>query len=113
MARYMLILKGGGEAWASYTPEQVQGMMQKYTDWTQEIVNKGIFLAGDPLQETGRVVSMRDGAPVDGPYTETKENIAGYYVIKADNYDQAVEVSKGCPALLHGGAVEVREVVEF
>ena len=113
MARYMLILKGGGEAWASYTPEQVQGMMQKYTDWTQEIVNKGIFLAGDPLQETGRVVSMRDGAPVDGPYTETKENIAGYYVIKADNYDQAVEVSKSCPALLHDGTVEVREVVEF
>lgn len=113
MARYMLILKGGGDVWANYTPEEAQNMMQRYTDWTQELVNKGLFLAGDPLQEGGRVVSMRDGAAVDGPYTETKENIAGYYVINAAGYDEAVSISKDCPALAHGGTVEVREVVEF
>lgn len=113
MARYMLILKGGGDVWAKYTPEEVQRMMQKYTDWTQELVDKGLFLAGDALQEGGRVVNVREGATVDGPYTETKESIGGYYVVKADGYDEAVEISKGCPTLLHGGAVEVREVVEF
>ncbi len=112
MPRYMLILKDSGDDWASYTPEQAQGMMQKYYDWSREIAEKGISLAGDPLTEGGRVLAVRDGAVVDGPYTETKESIAGYYIIKAGDYDSAVEIAKGCPALLHGGIVEVREVQE-
>ena len=113
MPRYMLILKGGGEEWAGYTPEQAQGMMQKYFEWSRDIAEKGISLAGDPLAESGRVLTVRDGAVVDGPYTETKESIAGYYLIKADDYDNAVEIAKGCPALLHGSEVEIREVQEL
>lgn len=113
MARYMLIIKGGGEDWASYTPEQTQMMMQKYFDWSREIADKGVSLAGDALLDTGRVLTAHNGTVVDGPYAETKESIGGYYIIKADDYDQAVEISKGCPALLNNGIVEVREVQEF
>lgn len=110
MAKYMLLLQGGGEAWSTYTPEQAQGMMQKYYDWTQEIQDKG-FLSGDPLQQGGRVLSPgQDGSVVDGPYTETKEAIAGYYIINADDMDGAADLSKGCPALLHGGSVVIREI---
>ena len=53
---------------------------------------------------------MSNGAVVDVPYTETKEDILAYYSIQADNYDKAAEISKGCPTLLHGGAVEVHAI---
>jgi hypothetical protein len=109
----MLILKGDTSDWANLTPEQAQGLMQRYYDWSQEIADKGISLSGAPLMETGRVLTARDGVVVDGPYTETKESIGGYYIIKADDYEQAVEIAKGCPALIYNGIVEVREVQEL
>ena len=110
MAKYMLVLKGGSDAWASYTPEQAQAMMQKYGDWTEEIRKSGAMLAGDPLEMSGRVLSAGKGEVVDGPYTETKEAITGYYIIQADDYDKAVEITKGCPTLMHGGDVEIRAI---
>jgi hypothetical protein len=47
----------------------------------------------------------------DGPYTEIKEFINGYTIVKAANVDEAVELAKGCPILKVGGNVEVRAVV--
>ncbi|HST03992.1 MAG TPA: YciI family protein [Chloroflexia bacterium] len=110
MAKYMLVLKGGNDVWATYTPEQAQAMMQKYADWTEDIRKKGIMVNGDPLEQGGRVLSVRNGEVVDGPYTETKEDIVGYYIIQADNYDNAAEISKSCPTLLHGGEVELHAI---
>jgi hypothetical protein len=46
----------------------------------------------------------------DGPYTEIKESIGGYSIIKAGSLDEATEISKGCPVFLNGGSVEVREI---
>jgi len=51
-----------------------------------------------------------DNIVTNGPYTDIKESIGGYTIIKADNYDEAVEIAKGCPVLLTGGNVEVREI---
>jgi hypothetical protein len=51
-----------------------------------------------------------DAIVTNGPYTDIKESIGGYTIIKADNYDEAVEMAKGCPVLLAGGNVEVREI---
>jgi len=110
MAKDMLVLKGGNDVWATYTPEQSQAMMQKYADWTEEIRKNGVMVDGDPLEQGGRILSVRNGEVVDGPYTETKEDIVGYYIIQADNYDKAAEISKGCPTLQHGGEVEVHAI---
>ncbi len=47
---------------------------------------------------------------MDGPYTETKEAIGGFFLIDAQNYDDAVEISRECPHFSYGGWVEVREI---
>ena len=54
----------------------------------------------------------RDGQVrvTDGPYSETKEVLGGYYIIEAGSYDQAIERSRDCPHLEYGGTIEVREV---
>jgi len=67
---------------------------------------------GNELQQTGRVLQPNGHGIADGPYTETKESVGGYFVIEAANYDEAVEVAKGCPSLHHEGTVEVREAVD-
>ena len=113
MARFMLLLRGGAESLGEYSPEDFQRMIQPYIDWSARLRAEGRHLGGDELDNGGCVVRMRDGqVAVDGPYTETKESIGGYFMIQATDEAEAAEIAKGCPILRHGGLVEVRAIVE-
>jgi hypothetical protein len=113
MAQFMLLLRGGDEASDTLTPEQMQALVQPYIDWSAKLRREGRLLAADELAGGGRVVRTVDGCvTIDGPYTETKENIGGYYTIEADNEDAALEIAKECPILRKGGLVEVRAIVD-
>jgi hypothetical protein len=61
------------------------------------------------LFASGKVVKG-DNVITDGPYTEIKELIGGYTLVKAESLDEAAELAKGCPILAFGGNVEVREI---
>ena len=111
MAQFMLLIRGGDDATRDYTPEQSQQLLQRYIDWSQQLRCEGRNHGGDELKVGGKVVRMRDSkAVVDGPFTETKESIGGYFIIEAADLDQAAEIAKGCPVLTHDGCVEVREI---
>ena len=73
------------------------------------------ILGGAQLQpaETATTVRVQDGRTLttDGPFTETKEVLAGYYLFEADDLDAAIEVAAALPAARMGGAVEVRPLV--
>ena len=59
----------------------------------------------------GRIMSGDGGSiVVDGPFTETKEAIGGYFVIEAADYAEATELAKGCPVFANGGVLEVRQI---
>lgn len=64
--------------------------------------------------ETATTVRVQDGRTLttDGPFADTKEYFAGYYVFAADDLDEAIELASRVPAAGMGGAVEVRPVVE-
>jgi hypothetical protein len=49
----------------------------------------------------------------DGPYAEVKEIVGGYLICKAENLDDAISMIEGCPTVLNGGTVEVRDVMDF
>ena len=74
----------------------------------------GKILAGDALQPTATATSVRGGADgqmvTDGPFTETKEALGGFYLIEAADLDQALAFAKQCPALT--GGVELRPVLD-
>lgn len=109
MAKYMLLIRGGNDAWANFTPEEVQLATQRYTDWTNELRASGSLVDGDRLIDGGVVVRKEAGqTKVDGPYTETKEMVGGYYFIEASDEAAATEIAKGCPGLDYGATVEVR-----
>lgn len=71
---------------------------------------------GNALQPTGtaKTVRVRNGEAIatDGPFAETKEQLGGFYLIEADNIDQAVEMAQGIPAVRFG-SIEVRPIMVF
>jgi hypothetical protein len=108
MANFMFVYRGGDEDYEKMTPQEIQDLMQKWTDWIGEGLKKGWMLdAGDALTPEGRVVNSRK-VVTDGPFVESKEIVGGYSIVKADSIDQAAELAKGCPNLITGGLVEVR-----
>jgi len=95
------------------SPENIQNMMKPWQDWIGSIAAQNKLVStGNRLTPEGKVV--KPGKMVtDGPYVETKEAIGGYTIIKAASFDEAAEISKGCPILQVGGNVEVREIVHM
>ena len=113
VTQFMFLLRGGAAEWNEYTPEQMQQEMQRYYDWGDQLRREGRYVSAEQLKDGGSTVTMSsDSAVIDGPYTETKDAVGGYYLITAANLAEANEVARGCPIILHGGLVEVREVVE-
>lgn len=98
------------------TPEMIQAVIQKYNDWTASLQQSGRLVSLNKLKdEYGRTIDGfgANQTVTDGPFAETKEVIGGYWIVTAANYDEAVEVARGCPTLEYGGRVEVREVEDL
>lgn len=113
MAQFMLLIRGGDEAFAQFTPEQMEQTLGQYFAWSDQLRREGRMVSADQLAGGGRTVRARDGQLViDGPYTETKDAVGGYYQIEAADEAEAAEIAKGCPVLGHGGLVEVRAIVQ-
>jgi hypothetical protein len=106
-----LYLYRRGQGTMTGSPEQMQKQMQKWVAWLTELGDK-VKDPGQPLEETGKVVKARQGAVTDGPYAE-KDIVSGYSFIEAKDIAHAVEMSRGCPILEAGGAVEVRPVLKM
>jgi hypothetical protein len=113
MPKYMLLLHDNPNAFANVSPEAMQKVVEKYIAWGKKLREAGVMRAGDKLtDEPGRVMRRKDGQVyvTDGPYSESKELLGGYYMIEADTYDKAVELARDCPQLEFGGTIEVRQV---
>src|SRR6266480_3794278 len=108
MAQFMLMLYDDPSGWAKLSPEEMQKALEKYMAWKHlPCTIDGKRLAGD----AGHVVRSENGKPraTDGPYSETKEVLGGFYLIEAANYDEAVKLALTHPHVEHG-TIEVRQV---
>ena len=84
-----------------------------------EAKRKGVFIAAEPLQPTttATTVRMEDGKPLilDGPFAETKEQLAGYYILDCDNLDEAISWAAKIPTSCKGGegCIEIRPIADL
>jgi hypothetical protein len=109
MADYFLFLYDDPTGWTKLSPEEMQKALEKYIGWSQKATNAGFLRGSHRLAEdTGKVI--RGAKVTDGPYSETKEILGGYFLIEADSYDQAVQRSLDHPHLEYGGTIEIRQV---
>ena len=96
------------------SPEEMQANMGKWMAWVDKLAKSEQYVSGEPLLPGGKLVSGKNGKSVtDGPYTEGKEIVGGFFVIKAKDLNEAVEISKECPDFEHGGTVQVRQVMKM
>ena len=114
--KVMVIVKATKNSEAGVMPsEQLLAEMGKYNE---ELVKAGIMLAGDGLQPSakGKRIKFSGGkrTVVDGPFTETKELIAGYWIWQVRSMEEAVEWARRCPDPMPGeeGELEIRPVYE-
>ena len=110
---YMLLLHDVTTSENEISAEEIQAIISEYVSWSNEIAERGILIGGEKLaDEGGKHLRNVDGdiRVTDGPFAEVKEALGGYFAIKADDYDQAVEIASSCPHLKFGGWIEVREI---
>ena len=113
MSQFMLLLYNNPANYTKMSSQDGQKVMEKYFAFGQKLRTNNQWISSHKLaDEPGRVVRSSHGKTVttDGPYSETKEWLGGYYLIEAPSYDAAAEISRECPILEHGGTIEVREV---
>lgn len=115
MNRYMLVLHDTieGNPFMTMSPEELQAAIGEYSAWSERLAAAGRLEGGEKLMDEGGRQMTRRGdevVVVDGPYAEAKEVIGGYYVIRAESYDHAVELCRDHPHLAFGGRIDVRQV---
>jgi len=110
MKDFLLVFRNEPSSLPKPSAEEMQASLKLWMDWIGGIAAQNKLTdRGNRLVENGKVVSPGK-VVTDGPYTEIKEFISGYTIIKSATYEEAVEISKGCPILSMGGNVEVREI---
>lgn len=112
MEKFMLIFHGGLDSSAS--PAEMQENMGKWLAWVDQLSKSKHYVSGEPLLPGGKLISGPNGSSVtDGPYTEGKEVVGGYFIINASNYDEAIALCAGYPDYSIGGSIQVRQVLNI
>jgi hypothetical protein len=111
--RFMVLVKASEESEAGAMPSEEE--LAEMGKFNEELVRAGVMLAGEGLHPTSRGVRIRfsgdERTVIDGPFAETKEMLAGYWLIQTRSRDEAIEWMKRAP--FDGGTeIEVRQVFE-
>lgn len=113
--RFMVIVRADKSTEAGVMPsEKLLTDMGKYNE---ELVKAGVLLAGEGLQPSSKGARVKFSGNkrtvIDGPFTETKELIAGYWLFQVKSKEEAIEWVKRCPNPLEGESeIEIRQVFE-
>lgn len=111
--KYMLLIYANEQVWNDAERAQCY---EESTQLAHQLKSDGQYLAANPLQSvtTATSVQMRNGKRLvtDGPFAETREQLGGYFLIDAENLDQAIGVAARIPAA-RKGTVEIRPVIEI
>jgi len=97
MKDFLLLIRTEGNVWSDLSPENLQEHIQKGTAYIGNLIKEGNLKSAQPLDKGSRIVTESNGVIKDGPFNESKEVIAGYFHIIANDIDEAVEIAKANP----------------
>ena len=114
--RFMVMVRATKDSENNVMPSEK--LLTDMGKFNEELVKAGVMLAGEGLQPSSKGARIRfEGGKrsvIDGPFAETKELIAGFWIIEVKSLDEAIEWMKRCPAPFEGGPseIEIRQVFE-
>ena len=113
--KYMLLIYHDEQSWDAISESERQQIYGDFRKLRDELQNSGRFVTGSQLQpiSTATSVRVRDGKELvtDGPFAETHEQLGGYFLIEAENLDEATSIAARIPSV-KTGTIEVRPLVE-
>ncbi len=114
--KYLALIYGDAQRWDGMEEGQQEAMRDQYRAFAEDAGRRGALVGGFELDSPTTATTLRagDNGPMvtDGPFAETKEQLGGYFLLECDSLDDAIELASKIPAARHGGAVEVRPVLE-
>ena len=113
--RFMILIKADKNSEAGVLPDQT--LLTEMGKFNEELVKAGVMLAGEGLQPSSKGARVRfsgkNRSVIDGPFSETKELIAGFWLWQCKSKEEAIEWVKRCPNPMEGESeVEIRQVFE-
>ena len=112
--QYLLLIYNDEQAWAALADAERNPIVREYFALADELRADGAYVAAAPLQptSTASTVRVRDGERVvtDGPFTESKEQLGGFYLVEADSAQAALDWAEKIPGARYG-AIEVRPLL--
>lgn len=114
--KYLCLIYDEEKILNNMSKAETDAFMGEYFTFTNEVRQSGHYEAGEALQPvaTATTVRIRNGkmATTDGPFAETKEQLGGFYLIKAKDLNEAIQIASRIPSARYG-SIEVRPVVDF
>ncbi|MFI5152534.1 MAG: YciI family protein [Chitinophagales bacterium] len=112
MKEFMLLIRNEGDSKSGFAPEMHQQFLKACEVYIEGLKKKSQLISAQPLIREGKMIAGNPGAFKEGPFSETKEVIVGYYHILAKDLEEAIEIAKGNPefAYTKTARVEVRPV---
>jgi len=112
----MLLIYAAENAGPDYGTPEFGKLLEAYGAFSREVQEAGVLVAGEALQDTQTAtsVTVRKGKAsiTDGPFTETKETLGGYYVLDCKDLDEALAYAAKIPSATYG-TIEVRPVMNY
>lgn len=113
--RFMIIVKATADSEAGKMPDEK--LLKDMMAFNEELVKAGVMIAGEGLHPSSRGARVRfsgkNRTVIDGPFAETKELIAGYWIWQVKSREEAIEWVKRCPNPFHvDSEIEIRQVFE-
>jgi len=113
--RFMVMVKANEQSEAGGVPDQK--LLDEMTSYNEELVKAGILLAAEGLQPSSKGARVKFSGTrrtvVDGPFSETKELVAGFWLWQVNSMEEAIEWVKRCPNPMEGESeIEIRQVFE-
>lgn len=109
---HLLLIRG--THWNSgLSPAELQRIMTDFYGWVEGLQAMGLLRAAQPLMEEGKLVTGAQSLVSDGAFAESKEAIAGYFLLAVASTDEAVKLAQACPILVHGAQIEVRPIADL
>jgi hypothetical protein len=112
--QYLMLIYDVEADWSKMSAAEQAAMYKEYGQFTQQISESGNHRAGHQLKPiaTATTVRLRDGQRLvtDGPFAETKEQLGGFYLVEAQDLDEAIAIAARIPSVRHG-SIEIRPIV--
>jgi len=111
-SEFMLLLRNSPRELPTRSSNEALQRVREYSAWAKKMNQEGVLLDGEKLTDEGQTMNVVDGRSIvsEMEADAKKTAIAGYFLIHAHNYQQAIGIAEDCPHVKYGGTIEIRQI---